>query len=352
MADTSPSNAADAGTPAKPESRAVRRSWLPRFIGAMLLIYVLVIAALMWWWDTEPAHFDVAQAAREHAGSTTAAMPIGYATTVTAVKSAQTLLDKRGGYLSNDRFPPGLLMDNQPNWEFGALTAIRDITRALRNDLSRSQTQSVEDKDLQEAEPLFSSPNDRWLLPSSESQYRKGVGHLNGYLARLADSDPNNAQFYARADNLGDYLQVASQRLGSLSQRLSASVGQLRVNTDLANDASAQQAKPGASARMVQTSWLKIDDNFYEARGYTWVLREQLEAIRIDFAQVLRDKNALVSLEQVMRELDEAQKPLRSPFVLNGSPYGFFGNHSLVLANYVSRANAAIIELQSLLRRG
>ena len=60
----------------------------------------------------------------------------------------------------------------------------------------------------------------------------------------------------------------------------------------------------------------------------------------------------MVSLEQVMRELDEAQKPLRSPMVLNGTPYGFFANHSLVLANYVSRANAAIIELQALLRRG
>lgn len=335
-----------------PTVAPARRSWLLRTLGTFVLVYALVILALMWWWDTEPAHFDVAQAAREHAGGTAKALPIGYATVVSAVSATQTMLDKRGGYLSNDRFPPGVLMDNQPNWEFGALTAIRDLTRSLRNDFSRSQTQSVEDKDLQEAEPLFSSPNDRWLLPSSESQYRKGVERLDGYLARLADSDPNNAQFYARADNLGDYLQIVSQRLGSLSQRLSASIGQVRIDTDLANDASAQQSKPTASARMVQTAWNKIDDNFYEARGYTWALREQLEAIRIDFSQVLRDKNALVSLEQVMRELEEAQKPLRSPMVLNGSPYGFFGNHSLVLANYVSRANAAVIELQSLLRRG
>lgn len=344
-------DAATGGQVPRAQAAPRRRGWLLRTIGALLLIALLAVLALMWWWDTEPRHFDVAQAARAHAGSTTT-LPIGYTTAVSAVVSARTLLDKRGGYLSNDRLPPGVLMDNQPNWEFGVLTAIRDLTRSLRNDFSRSQTQSIEDRDLQEAEPLFSSPNDRWLLPSSESQYRKAIRHLEGYLARLADSDPNNAQFYARADNLGDYLQTASARLGSLSQRLSASVGQLRTNTDLANDASAQQSKPGASSLLVQTPWLKIDDYFYEARGYTWALREQLEAIRIDFRQVLIDKNAMVSMEQVMRELDEAQKPLRSPIVLNGSPYGFFANHSLVLANYVSRANAAMIELQALLRRG
>ena len=345
MAESIPNNAS---APRSTKSR----SWRARTLGAIVVILAVITLFLMWWWDTEPAHFDVAAAAREHAGTSNATLPIGYTTTVSAIKSAQTLLDKRGGYISNDKLPPGLFLDNQPNWEFGVITAIRDLTRALRNDFSRSQTQSVEDKDLQEAEPLFSSPNDRWLLPSSESQYRKGIARLDGYLARLSDSDPNNAQFYARADNLGDYLQIASQRLGSLSQRLSASVGQYRIDSDPANDASAEQAKPGKGARMLRTPWLKIDDIFYEARGYTWALREQLEAIKIDFRQVLNDKNAMVSLEQVMRELDEAQKPLRSPMVLNGTPYGFFANHSLVLANYVSRANAAMIELQALLRRG
>ena len=328
------------------------RSWRGRTLGFLVVILALIILFLMWWWDTEPAHFDVAAAAREHAGTSNATLPIGYTTTVSAIKSAQTLLDKRGGYISNDKLPPGLFLDNQPNWEFGVITAIRDLTRALRNDFSRSQTQSVEDKDLQEAEPLFSSPNDRWLLPSSESQYRKGIARLDGYLVRLSDSDPSNAQFYARADNLVDFLSVVSTRLGSLSQRLSASVGQMRIDTDLANDPNAQQSTPAPSSRIVKTPWTKIDDNFYEARGYAWALREQLEAIQIDFRQILTDKNAMVSLEQVMRELDEAQKPLRSPMVLNGTPYGFFANHSLVLANYVSRANAAIIELQALLRRG
>jgi len=67
---------------------------------------------------------------------------------------------------------------------------------------------------------------------------------------------------------------------------------------------------------------------------------------------VLERKNAMVSLKQVIRELEESQKPVMSPMILNGSPFGFFANHSLVMANYVSRANAAIIDLKNLLNRG
>ena len=62
------------------------------------------------------------------------------------------------------------------------------------------------------------------------------------------------------------------------------------------------------------------------------------------------NKNARPSLRQIIRELGHAEA--RSPVVLNGSPFGFFANHSLVMANYISRANAAIIDLRDLLRRG
>jgi hypothetical protein len=43
---------------------------------------------------------------------------------------------------------------------------------------------------------------------------------------------------------------------------------------------------------------------------------------------------------------------LRSPIVLNGGRFGPLANHSLVMANYVARANAAIIDLRFLLSDG
>ncbi len=335
----------------KPSRRGIRRAIL-----ALLVLLVLCVAALMWWWDTEPPLFDPVAVTQTQMQELKRPLSVGATTTATLIASVRTLLDKRGGYLSNDKLPPGVFMDNLPNWEFGSLTASRDLVRALRNDFSRSQTQSTEDKDLAEADPLLNSPNDRWLLPSSESQYRKAIGHLDGYLGRLGDAEDSNAHFYARADNLADYLQLVSSRLGSLSQRLSASVGQIRIGDVSAADeptGAGTVAAPGpGGGRMVKTPWTKTDDNFYEARGYTWTLLEQLKAIRQDFGPILRSKHADVSLEQVIRELEEAQRPLHSPIVLNGSPFGFFANHSLVMANYVSRANAALIDLRELLKRG
>lgn len=338
----------NATAPSAPPRR--RRSIPGLAILVPIAVLVLLVLALMWWWDKEPEQFDPVAVTTAHMKDIGRPMSTGAVTTYTLIRSVDTLMDKRGGYLSNDRMPPGVFMDNMPNWEFGSLTASRDLARALRNDFSRSQTQSTEDKDLAEADPLLNSPNDRWLLPSSESQYGKAVNDLENYLGRLSDAADANAHFYGRADNLADYLQTVSARLGSLSQRLSASVGQLKV--DAAPDASVGANAGPAKAIYVKTPWSKIDDNFYEARGYTWTLLEQLKAIRHDFAPILRSKNADASLQQVIRELEESQKSLGSPVVLNGSPFGFFANHSLVMANYVSRANAAIIDLRALLGRG
>jgi hypothetical protein len=332
-----------------------RRRPFVKLVLTLIALLVVLNLAVMWWWDTEPASFDPVAGTTVRMNELKHPVSTGAVTTFTLIRSVETLLDKRGGYLSNDRLPPGVFLDNMPNWEFGSLTASRDLVRAMRNDFSRSQTQSTEDKDLAEADPLLSSPNDRWLLPSSESQYRKAIDRLDDYLSHLSDAEGGGAHFYARADNLADYLQTVSARLGSLSQRLSASVGQVPLAAapnaaDLDSSAPAAVLAPGGG--LIKTPWTKIDDNFYEARGYTWALLEQLRAIQHDFAPILRSKNADVGLQQVIRELEESQKPLGSPVVLNGSPFGFFANHSLVMANYVSRANAAIIDLRELLRRG
>lgn len=334
------------GTPRRSRWRAL---WL---IPALI---VLVVLALMWWWDKEPAPFDPSAAAQTMVSQPAQVKVVGVTTTATLIQTVDTLLDKRGGYLSNDRLSPGIFMDNVPNWEFGALTASRDLVKVLRNDFSRSQSQSTENKDLAEADPLLNSPNDRWLFPSTESQLRKANGRLTHYLGQLAAGQPD-AEFYARADNLADYLKLASSRLGSLSQRLSASVGQISMASPAVAGSTVptgvEVTKDENGLTRLKTPWTKLDDNFYEARGYTWALMEQLKAFQTDFADVLAKKHATVSLDQVVRELEEAQHPLGSPVVLNGSPFGFFANHSLVMANYVSRANAALIDLAALLQRG
>ena len=316
----------------------------------MIILFLLILVGA--YWSAEPEPFDIRQAAADRAPITESRLTTGSYTTSTVSATMETLLNKRGGYLSNDVMPPSLWLDNIPNWEFGVLVQVRDLSRALRNDFSRSQSQSVEDKDLILAEPQFHFDNSSWFLPSTESEYQEGIDALYGYLQRLQDPNNPDAQFYARADNLQEWLGQVEKRLGSLSQRLSASVGQVRLNTDLAGDADAVQSTSTSSQVTVKTPWSEIDDVFYESRGAAWALAHLLKAVEIDFESVLQKKNALISLRQIIRELEATQETLWSPMILNGSGFGIFANHSLVMASYISRANAAVIDLRSLLTQG
>ena len=97
---------------------------------------------------------------------------------------------------------------------------------------------------------------------------------------------------------------------------------------------------------------MDIDNVFYEARGSAWALLHFLKAAEVDFADVLDNKNATVSLRQIIRELEGTQQAIYSPMILNGSGFGLLANHSLVMASYISRANAAIIDLRDLLSKG
>jgi hypothetical protein len=321
-------------------------------LGLFAVTYAIIVIVLGIYWSRSPDTFDVHENALALAGGDQSKLVPGFVTTATAIRIGETLLEKPGGYLSNDLTPPGIYLDNIPNWEFGVLTELRDLMRSMRNDFSRSQTQSVEDKDLQLGEPQFSFDSDSWILPSTESAYRKGLESVYNYLERLADEDERDGQFFTRADNLRDYLAVVEKRLGSLAQRLAAGAGQNFLDIDLAGDPNARKSTPTPAETQNKTPWLEIDDVFFEARGYAWALLQTLSALKIDFADVLEDKNARVSLEQIIRELENTQATIWSPMILNGTGFGPMANHSLVMASYISRANAAIIDLRNLLERG
>lgn len=327
------------------------RRLLLQIVAAVIAVYLLVALVLGWYWSQEPDRFAVQRNAREAAEASGRPLVNGYTTVETLERVARTLLEKPGGYLANDIAPPGLWLDNMPAWEYGVLVQVRDLTRALRKDFARSQSQSTEDPDLARGEPLFNFDNRSWALPATESEYRRGIQALDSYQARLSDPSPK-ALFYTRADNLNNWLGDVATRLGSLSQRLSASVGRVRLGVAGSSD----ERQPGVIGpvreEVVETPWLQIDNVFYEARGQAWALSHLLRAIEVDFADVLANKNAAISLRQIIRELEAAQEPLWSPMVLNGSGYGMLANHSLVMANYISRANAAIIDLRNLLSQG
>lgn len=327
-------------------------------IGIISLTVCIMLTVVGLYWSRPPHSFNAKDVAMEKAGGDATKIVPGFTTTAMLIKVAETLLDKPGGYLSNDHLPPksffGLydILDNMPNWEFGVLIMIRDTSRVMRNDFSRSQSQSRENPALAEAEPLFHFPNDSWLFPPTERQYRKAIQRTSDYLNSLASQANPGTQFFTRADNLNVLLAIVEKRLGDLSQRLNASVEELRVNTDLAGDTAAEQSTRTPGLLVAKTPWLEIDDVFYEARGYVWALLNIMRAIEVDFNNVLQKKNAVASLQQVIRLLEQAQVSPSSPMVLNGDPMGWVANYSKAMVSYISPANAAIIDLRNLLTTG
>ncbi|MCB1741917.1 MAG: DUF2333 family protein, partial [Gammaproteobacteria bacterium] len=265
-------------------------------------------------------------------------------TTAALIGVSHTLLSKSGGYLRNDVLPPWSLLDNMPSWERGVVIELRDSVRALRNDFSREQTQSAEDRDLAQADAQFHFDDSHWMLPATEEEFAAGTEALRRYLHRLHTSGSEQARFFVRADNLNFYLATVGKRLGAYAQQLSGNV--------LGPSAGTRGAEQGAGAEFTRTPWKDVDNVFYEARGYAWALLHTLRGIERDFGNVIEAKAADGALEQIIRKLEETQATVRSPLILNTSGFGLLTNHSLVMASYMSRANAALIELRQLIAEG
>jgi hypothetical protein len=333
--------------------------------GGFIAFILLVLFVLGIWWGAEPDAFNVKFEAlvryshEDIAGADLTQniddLPTGYVYTNTLAHMAEVLMHKPGGYLTNDVAPPGVLLDNVPSWEYGALIMLRDGTTALRNHFARDQSQSAEDIDLSIAEPYFYYERNSWALPSTEAEYEKGINALHRYMSRLKKPKgrQKRGQFYSRADNLWQYSEVVIKRLGGLSTRLGASTDRHEAMAILSPQvAPEKKPKIGQEILLEKTSWLEIDDVFYEARGASWALLHILKAIEYDFRLILEDKRAMRTLRSMIYSLENALTPVTSPMILNGSGFGFLANYSLSMANYIARANAAALDLRDIMNRG
>jgi hypothetical protein len=360
---TSGGDPAKSEIPASPDTRTAAKSRARtsplRILGIGVATVVLVVVILGIYWSWQPATFDVAELQARELGVSGGAPVPGTAVVAAAIGVAETLMNKPGGFIYNDVMPPGVYLDNMPNWEYGALKELRDSVRALRNDFSRSQTQSIENDHVKRADVKLAIDASSWLLPSAEEEYGQAIDALRTFMGDLSRGQERGARFYARADNLAAYLAIVEKRLGSFAIRLSESVGDqeltaaLTTNVAVGQDPLAPEVEENATGRPDSgTAWHQVDDIFYEARGYTWALLHMMQAISIDFAEILASKNADITVQQIIRDLEGAAKPMVSPVVLNGHGYGFLANHSLVMASYISRANAAVLDLRILLQQG
>ena len=329
--------------------RNLRERSLLWLIALNLATVLLLLLAYCVYISQEPSLFNVRSIALNAAQGDSSRLQIpGYVTTASVANIARTLLEKPGGYIRNDVVPPFSLLDNIPSWEFGVLKDLRDSSRALRDQFARAQTQSQEDEDLRIFDVHIHFDDNNWILPATEDEYWKGIAALERYLERLAIGD---ARFYPRTDNLYIYLSTVEKRLGDYAHELSLSVSGLEFTAYSLVDDSGNPDIPSGDVE-TPTHWMQVDNVFYEVRGYIWSLTHVLKAIEMDYHDLLAGKNALDPLRQIIYKLENTQNTVYSPLIMNNSGYGILTNHSLAMASFISRANAAIIDLRILLEQG
>lgn len=164
-----------------------------------------------------------------------------------------------------------------------------------------------------------------WFYPSTEQRLEQAVAALDAQLGELgADRDG-----FVPGQGLADWLEHSAARLDEIALRLAASVGSHEALTELAVETESLPPR---------TPWYRVDDIFFEARGSGWALAQLLEGVQRDQADVLDEAGVRGEWERLLAELEMTQRRLWSPVVLNGSGFGVFANHSLVMALHMTRA--------------
>ena len=157
-------------------------------IGVFLLLMIIIGI----WASREPDVFWVQRSAEQESAI------VGFSTVDTLIRVAETLQDKNGGYLTNDKLPPFVFLDNIPSWELGVVNQMRDLGRVMRDDYTRSQSQSKEDPDVADGSPKFFYDNNSWVFPTTESEYKDGIRAFIRYRDRLGAGDPDTQFLCAR----------------------------------------------------------------------------------------------------------------------------------------------------------
>ncbi len=248
-------------------------------------------------------------------------------------------------WLPNDIFWPTVLLDNMPNFQIGQLEVVRYNVRVLRDNLSRMRTTDKLDPN---AEAVFTSlSNDpyKWWFPSAESKWKLGYQNLEVFYENLLKG---KSHFYPRADNLVELLKQYLSLMGGANTRLINAPGDIKKTLSI--EQQGNEGSEGPRFIDIDIPWHKIDDNFYYAQGVAYALYASFKAIRIDFLDVLTDKNSLELVDKVLENLGRCHfEPL---IVFNGDLDSIFSNHSLNLSGVFNDARQKINSLTVALVQG
>ena len=262
------------------------------------------------------------------------------------IKTNQALVKEMfKNWLPNDILWPTVFLDNMPNFQIGELEVVRYNARVLRDNLSRMRTTDTLDPHAEEAFTAFSNNPYKWWFPSAESKWKLGYKNLDAFYQNLLSGKSN---FYPRADNLVELLNQYASLMGGVNTRLINAPNDIKKTLSI--EEQSKGAPKGPNLVDIDIPWYKIDDNFYYAQGVAYALYASFKAIRIDFIDVLTDKNCVKLVDKILENLKRCDfEPL---LIFNGDPDSIFANHSLNLSGVFNDARQKINSLIVALMQG
>ena len=308
-----------------------KRWWLGKyFISFLLLAFIIFVGVVMMINAAKPSRITLIELDSNVKGAA-------------FIKTNQALIEQmQQNWLPNDLFWPSVLLDNMPNFQIGELEVVRYNIRVLRDNLSRMRTTDKLDSAAEKAFTSLSNDPYKWWFPSAESKWKEANRGLAAFYENLLSG---KSHFYPRADNLVELLQQYASLMGGANTRLINAPHD--IDSSLAVEEQGKDRSESPTMIDINIPWYRIDNNFYYAQGIAYALYESFKAIRIDFIDVLTDKNSLKLVDKILENLERCYfEPL---IVFNGDPGSIFANHSLNLSGVFNDArqktNSLIVSL-------
>jgi hypothetical protein len=233
-------------------------------------------------------------------------------------------LDSTFGWSVNDLWAsPTRWLDNRGSRQRGVIFASRMLAMFYATNLAKYGTVDAENEWLKEArEKRFAFTEDSWWLPSSESEYRKGIELQRKYESAVKEG---KAVFNMRSDDMYNLFmfilsnQVLDQPLGLLVQ----------ATEDVA--------------------YTELDDRIYYTQGVILVLRDFLGAI-VHLYPVVREKGGDENIRIAFREMERVCTfdPL---VVLRGRHDSIMADHRGKMASYVISIRERLNDVAQSIRR-
>lgn len=211
------------------------------------------------------------------------------------------------------------LTDDTNNSQLGVLEVTRRTVVQLAERISRTGYNDAYDRNLENAMNWLMIKATSYWFPTPEAKYKESLSELEIYKKNLSNRQAN---FYTRSDNLIPLLAAYVDLLGSCDQNL--------VKTKEADGS--------------RVGFTTADNYFYYTRGVCSAMVTILEAVSLDFAPILSNRNAAELLHHAISSCRLAAS-LDPWFVTNGNLDGVLANHRAHMAAPVSHARFYLAQL-------